>query len=233
MNRIAMKSNSPSEDDSNQHHNNKMKEIPERGGVILSLKSRPSKVGKGRALRRGRMSLKRYPTQNPYRNIPGLILQRVKRMLISFCDLESKDRNQPEETKLLQSIESLTPSTFGRITELASQYRKNYKTWFTIRQVLMLEPYIGQIIVDTVVAFLGDETGADAFSLWMTKGKLSHKTKRTVIEGKQRFKEKFLSMNLFDKTEKNAFKKKIHTAVLVNGSTSIETQVVSGERFCL
>lgn len=129
--------------------------------------------------------------QNRIKNIPGLIMQRVRSGIKSYF---ARSPKFPAKDKRLVYIEkvldNISKQDKERLAAFLETYQKNWKTWNTIQQYLHSDPRMGGIMLDTVMGFF-QEDGLEDFNDWLTSGKMSDKSKAAVLELKERIGQKF------------------------------------------
>jgi hypothetical protein len=137
--------------------------------------------------------------QNRIKNIPGLIMQRVRSSIKAYFarnpKLEHKDRRLAYIEKILDNT---TRQEKERLVAFLETYQKNWKTWHTIQVYLQTNQRSGEIMLDIVLEFFRED-GLQDFNEWMTSGKMSEKSKAAVNELKERIGQKF--SRLLSKTD--------------------------------
>jgi len=123
-------------------------------------------------------------TQNRIKNLPGLIIQRV-RSSIKIC-LNIEDPTKKGFTrvqyveKFLKDMNRMEKDSFLIFLE---QYEKRWKTWHSILTFLDKNQEFGLVILDIIAMFLSDP-GKQDFEEWLKSGKMCEKSKATILETK-------------------------------------------------
>ena len=129
--------------------------------------------------------------QNRIKNIPGLVMQRVRSSIKSYFTLNPKlDRQEKRLGYIDKVLGGLNKSDKERLTGFLEGYQKNWKTWNTIQKYLQTNPKYGSILLDVVLEFF-NEPGKEDFEDWLISGKMGQKSKTAVTEMKSRIGNKF------------------------------------------
>jgi len=129
--------------------------------------------------------------QNRIKNIPGLVVQRVRSSIKNYYTLNPKiDKHERRLGYVHKVLSNLNKSDKERLLAFLEAYLKNWKTWNTIQKYLHSDLKYGGILLDVVLEFFGDE-GKEDFDDWLTGGKMGEKSKAAVTELKDRIRTKF------------------------------------------
>lgn len=129
--------------------------------------------------------------QNRIKNIPGLIVQRVRSSIKTFFAQEPSvgfaDRRLAYVSRTLGHLNKSERETLLTFLE---GYEKSWKTWNTIQKYLRGNRRYGNMLHDAVIEFFGED-GKQDFEEWLTAGKMCPKTKQAVIEMKDKIYRKY------------------------------------------
>jgi hypothetical protein len=129
--------------------------------------------------------------QNRIKNIPGLVMQRVRSSIKGYFTLSPKLEKQEKRLVYVDKVLStLNKSDKEKLLTFLEGYQKNWKTWNTIQNFLQTNPKYGGILLDVVLGFFGQD-GLEDFNDWLTSGKMGEKSKAAVTEMKDRIGTKF------------------------------------------
>lgn len=129
--------------------------------------------------------------QNRIKNIPGLIMQRVRSSIKTYFTRNPRFEKQEKRLSYVEKVlGGMAKPEKDKILAFLDQYQKNWKTWNTIQKYLQTNPKCGAILLDVVLEFFGNE-GLEDFNDWLTSGKMGEKSKKAVTEMKDRIGQKF------------------------------------------
>jgi hypothetical protein len=146
--------------------------------------------------------------QNPRKNVPGLVVQRLRSSIFTFFDAQRKTTNKrtSENLSYIQKILSAyTEHEIEYMKSLLSSYNKNWKTWKMIGEFINKDEVFAKMLREIIEAFLGKE-GSEDFKEWIEHGKMNSHTKEVIKNSQSWMIEKFAK--IFDETEKKDGKKK-------------------------
>ena len=167
---VAVENKSP-EDESAESHANAS---PDEGNSPHSEKKVPKKKA-----------------QNRIKNIPGLIVQRVRSSIKNYLSLNPKlDKQERRLGYVDKVLVNVNKNDRDRLLAFLEGYQKNWKTWNTIQNFLKTNTKYGAILLDVVLQFFGPD-GNDDFNEWLTSGKMGQKSKVAVTEMKDKIGAKF------------------------------------------
>jgi len=147
----------------------------------------PEKTGKPEKVKK----VPKKKAQNRIKNIPGLVVQRVRSSIKNYYTLNPKiDKHERRLGYVHKVLSNLNKSDKERLLAFLEAYLKNWKTWNTIQKYLHSDLKYGGILLDVVLEFFGDE-GKEDFDDWLTGGKMGEKSKAAVTELKDRIRTKF------------------------------------------
>lgn len=130
-------------------------------------------------------------TQNRIKNLPGLIIQRVRSSIKMYLNLKTPIQNVASRIqyaeKFLKDMNRMEKDGFLSYLE---QYEKRWKTWNSILAFLKRDQKYGLIILDVIAEFLS-ESGKEDFDEWLRSGKMCEKSKATIIEMKDKLAYKY------------------------------------------
>lgn len=131
-------------------------------------------------------------TQNRIKNLPGLIIQRVRSSIKLYLNL--KNPAEHGGFSRIQYVEmflkDLNRMEKDRFMIFLEQYEKRWKTWNSILTFLSKDQEYGLIILDIIAKFLSD-SGKEDFEEWLRSGKMCEKSKATILETKDLLAYKF------------------------------------------
>lgn len=134
--------------------------------------------------------------QNRIKNIPGLIMQRVRSGIKSYFARNPKLEIKEKRLRYVEKVlDSTSKQEKEKLAAFLESYQKNWKTWNTIQLYLQSDPRIGRIMLDVVMGFF-QEDGQEDFNDWLTSGKMSEKSKIAVMDLKERIGTKFSKLLL-------------------------------------
>jgi len=122
--------------------------------------------------------------QNRIKNLPGLIIQRV-RSTIKIC-LSIENPTERGYTRVLyveKFLRDMNRKEKDRFLTFLEQYEKRWKTWHSILTFLNRSQEFGLIILEIIAMFLSDP-GKQDFEEWLKSGKMCEKSKATILETK-------------------------------------------------
>jgi hypothetical protein len=167
---VAVENKSPEEESAESHAN----ASPDEGNSPHSEKKVPKKKA-----------------QNRIKNIPGLIVQRVRSSIKNYLSLNPKlDKHERRLGYVDKVLVNVNKNDRDRLLAFLEGYQKNWKTWNTIQNFLKTNTKYGAILLDVVLQFFGPE-GNDDFNEWLTSGKMGQKSKIAVTEMKDKIGAKF------------------------------------------
>jgi len=129
--------------------------------------------------------------QNRIKNIPGLVVQRVRSSIKNYLSLNPKlDKHERRLGYVDKVLVHVSKTDRERLLTFLENYQKNWKTWNTIQNFLKTDTKYGGILLDVVLQFFGPD-GLDDFNDWLTSGKMGQKSKVAVTEMKEKIGVKF------------------------------------------
>lgn len=141
--------------------------------------------------------------QNRIKNIPGLIMQRVRSSIKTYFTRNPRFEKQERRLTYVEKVlGAMSKAEKDKILAFLDQYQKNWKTWNTIQKYLQTNPKCGAILLDVVLEFFGNE-GLEDFNDWLTSGKMGEKSKKAVTEMKDRIGQKFSKILLTTEDEED------------------------------
>lgn len=141
--------------------------------------------------------------QNRIKNIPGLIMQRVRSSIKTYFTRNPRFEKQERRLTYVEKVlGTMSKPEKDKILAFLDQYQKNWKTWNTIQKYLQTNPKCGAILLDVVLEFFGNE-GLEDFNDWLTSGKMGEKSKKAVTEMKDRIGQKFSKILLTTEEEED------------------------------
>jgi len=147
-------------------------------------------------------------TQNPRKNIPGLVLQRLRSSIFTLLDTHRRTTNKRtnENLSYIQTILSAyNDHEIENFRSHLASYNKNWKTWKMIGEFVQEDKVFAKMLKEITEAFLGSEGSRD-FEEWIEFGKMNSHTKEVIQKGRDWMTEKFAK--IFDETEKKEPKRK-------------------------
>ena len=146
---------------------------------------------------------KKQKAQNRIKNLPGLIMQRVKTLVKNyFSSFNRQNTFEPKPLfvhKILQDVNKLDQTRFSHFLD---QYEKHWKTWKTIIEFLERNPRYGKVMLELVAEFLGP-LGEEDFNEWLKNGKMCTKSILTIQDAKKLLASKFDAITLETKQEED------------------------------
>jgi len=147
--------------------------------------------------------------QNRIKNIPGLIVQRVRSSIKNYLSLNPKlDKHERRLGYVDKVLVNVNKNDRDRLLAFLEGYQKNWKTWNTIQNFLKTNTKYGAILLDVVLQFFGPD-GNDDFNEWLTSGKMGQKSKIAVTEMKDKIGAKFSKILLKAETQETNQKDKM------------------------
>jgi hypothetical protein len=129
--------------------------------------------------------------QNRIKNIPGLVVQRVRSSIKAYFTLNPNlGKAEGRLAYIERTLGYLSKLDRERLLSFLEHYQKNWKTWNTIHKYLKTNPKYGGILLDVVLEFFA-ENGKDDFNDWLISGKMGEKSKTAVQEMKLKIGDKF------------------------------------------
>jgi hypothetical protein len=129
--------------------------------------------------------------QNRIKNIPGLVVQRVRSSIKAYFTLNPHlGKAEGRLAYIERTLGYLSKLDRERLLSFLEHYQKNWKTWNTIHKYLRTNPKYGGILLDVVLEFFA-ENGKDDFNDWLISGKMGDKSKTAVQEMKLKIGDKF------------------------------------------
>lgn len=129
--------------------------------------------------------------QNRIKNIPGLVVQRVRSSIKTFF---AQDPSTGLADKRLgyisKTLGTLNKSERENLLAFLEGYDKSWKTWNTIQIYMKKNIKCGAMLLDAVLEFFRED-GRQDFQEWLTVGKMCDKTKLAVIEMKDKIYRKY------------------------------------------
>jgi len=132
-------------------------------------------------------------TQNPRKNIPGLVLQKLRSSIFALIDPTKRTANRGNVENLGYIKEILSAYDEDDIENLhshLSSYDKNWKTWTKIEEFLKRDRICEKILREIIEAFL-NEKGVKDFQSWIKEGKMNLHTKEVIQSSRDWMLEKF------------------------------------------
>ena len=140
--------------------------------------------------------VRKQKAQNRIKNLPGLIMQRVKTNVKNY--LTHHHKVTPIENRLLfihKILGCFHKSDKERFMDYLDEYQKHWKTWKTIIGFLELNPKYGKVVLELVAEFLGPD-GDEDFNQWLRNGKMCNKSIVTIQDAKKLLASKFDAIKL-------------------------------------
>jgi len=133
--------------------------------------------------------------QNPRKNLPGLVLQRIRATCMSYLGNKTKGLSVREEGRLKyvkDIFDQFNPEEIKTFQEYFMTMDKNSKTWKSTSDYIYGNKVFSHIIHMIIEKFLGEEGTID-FEDWLLTGKMTAQTKQVIRESKdwliQKYKE--------------------------------------------
>ena len=124
--------------------------------------------------------------QNPKKNLPGLVLQRVNKSCFEYINRDKK-KLKIRKGRQIEYIGCILREYSQEIVQgLASftkSYDRNCKTWTAVEKFLMSNKQLGKILLRVIEAFLSN-IGRMDFDDWVEGGKMKEKGRKEAIESK-------------------------------------------------
>lgn len=140
-------------------------------------------------------SQKEKSVQNPRKNLPGLVLQRIRATCMNYLGNKSKPLSSCDEGRLKyvkDIFDQVNPEEIRIFQEYFMRMDKNSKTWKSTSDYINGNRVFSQIMHRIIEGFLGEEGTID-FEDWLATGKMTNQTKQVIREGKdwliQKYKE--------------------------------------------
>ncbi len=146
--------------------------------------------------------------QNPRKNVPGLVVQRLRSSIFTLLDAQRRTTNKRTNENLSYIQKILTnynDHDIENMKSILSSYNKNWKTWKMIGEFVNKDEVFAKMLKEIIEAFLGSE-GSEDFKEWIDHGKMNEHTKEVIQTSREWMIEKFAKM--FNETEKKDRKKK-------------------------
>ena len=124
--------------------------------------------------------------QNPKKNLPGLVLQRVNKSCFEYINRDKKKLKIRKGRQIEYIGCILREYSQEVVQELASftkSYDRNCKTWVAVEKFLMSNKQLGNILLRVSEAFLSN-IGRMDFDDWIEGGKMKEKGRKEAIESK-------------------------------------------------
>jgi len=133
--------------------------------------------------------------QNPRKNLPGLVLQRIRATCMNYLGNKTKGLSLRDEGRLKyvkDIFDQFHPEEIKIFQEYFLTMDKNSKTWKSTSDYIYGNKVFCQIICLIIERFLGEEGTID-FEDWLLTGKMTAQTKQVIRESKdwliQKYKE--------------------------------------------
>jgi hypothetical protein len=147
-------------------------------------------VNEEQTIKKPESSSKKKP-QNRIKNIPGLVVQRVRSSIKTYyAQNPGLNRQESRLNYVGKVLSGLNKSDKERLIAFLDQYEKNWKTWNTIQKYLATNTKYGGILLDVVLEFFTDD-GKEDFNDWLYSGKMKEKSRCAVQDMKFRIADKF------------------------------------------
>lgn len=142
--------------------------------------------------------------QNPRKNLPGLVLQRVRSSCLGYFESKNQ-KGVPEKHERFDYIkkimEKYTQHDWQKLKQYLSQYNKDWKTWKMVGRYLRGPGNSEKMLREIIQAFLGKE-GVNDFGDWMRNGKMAKYTRNEIENGKEWIQDKFKELFEADEDKK-------------------------------
>jgi len=141
--------------------------------------------------------LKDKHSQNPRKNLPGLVLQRIRTSCLAALENKNKSLSVADEIRLKyvkEIFEKLNKEEIEKFQEYFKLLNKNWKTWKKVHDYIHGNEAFSEIVQKIIEGFLAEEGTLD-FNHWLTAGKMNQETKQVIERSKEwlviKFKEVF------------------------------------------
>jgi len=121
---------------------------------------------------------KKTKKQNKMKNFPGLILQRIKTLILKDSTFGQRFLGR-FDVKFHKGIKNLL-----------EKYQKEWKTWRSIKTYLAQDAKYGNYVYEAIFFFLADEN-KELYEEWINKGKMVDKNKPLAKERREWFAKRF------------------------------------------
>jgi len=132
-------------------------------------------------------------SQNRRKNLPGLILQRVRSTCLAYFDsrnIKIVDDQEGRFTYVRNVMQKYTQRDLQKLKQYLNQYNKDWKTWKMVGKYLNGSGSPERMLREITTLFLENE-GLNDFNEWIKNGKMAIYTKNEIQTGKVWLKEKF------------------------------------------
>jgi len=147
--------------------------------------------------------------QNPRKNLPGLVLQRVRSSCLGYFESRNQRGLTEKEARfnyIKKIMEKYTQSDLQKLKQYLGQYNKDWKTWKMVGRYLRGPGNSEKMLREIIQAFLEKE-GVNDFSDWVQNGKMAKYTRNEIENGKGWIQDKFKELFEEDETKKEVWKK--------------------------
>ena len=131
--------------------------------------------------------------QNPKKNLPGLIMQRVNKSCWAYLN-QQKKKLRVEKTErieyIIQILGEYSEEDAQGLGKFIKAYNRKGKTWVSNEKYLMSNKALGRLLLRIVGVFLSSEGSRD-FDDWILMGRMSEKNKQEILRCKEWFKGNF------------------------------------------
>jgi len=133
----------------------------------------------------------RRSTQNRIKNLPGLIIQRVRSSIKMYLNLKTPIQKVSSRIQYVEKFfKDMNRMEKDGFLSYLEKYEKRWKTWNSILTFLKRDEKYGIIILDAIADFLS-ESGKEDFDEWLRSGKMCEKSKATILEMKDKLAYKY------------------------------------------
>lgn len=154
--------------------------------------------------------LKDKHSQNPRKNLPGLVLQRIRTSCLAALENKNKALCGADEIRLKyvkEIFEKLNKEEIEKFQEYFKLLNKNWKTWKKVHDYIHGNEAFAEIVQKVIEGFLSEEGTLD-FNHWLTAGKMNKETKEVIGKSKEwlvvKFGEVFCKKNSGERVKKSS-----------------------------
>ena len=131
--------------------------------------------------------------QNPKKNLPGLIMQRVNKSCSAYLNRNRKKLRVEKAERIeyiIKILEEYSEEDAQGLGRFIKTYNRKGKTWASNEKYLMSNKVLGRLLLRMIGVFLSSEGSRD-FDDWILMGRMGKKNKQEILKCKGWFRENF------------------------------------------